>query len=215
MSGYKLVLFDMDGTLLKDRGIFVIAEKKGFLDDLIKYIRDNSMEYYDRSIKIANMLKGQSYNDFLKIFRQIPFNENVEFVINELKKKGITTAIATDSYQFLVDDVKKRLDIDYAFGNNLKVRNNIITGELEIHNKSLTKDFSGENIYSICKSSVLDQLCKDIGISVEEAVAVGDGIVDVGMIKRAGLGVAFNGSDLVKNSADVKISNMKDLLAYI
>ncbi len=42
MSKFKLVIFDMDGTLLKDRGIFVIAEKKGFLEDLIRDIKDNS-----------------------------------------------------------------------------------------------------------------------------------------------------------------------------
>ena len=42
--------------------------------------------------------------------------------------------------------VKNRLDIDYAFGNNLIIDNDIITGELEIYNKDLTKDFSGENI---------------------------------------------------------------------
>ena len=215
MSRYRLVLFDMDGTLLRDRGIFVIAEKKGFLDDLIKYIRDSNMAFYERSIKIANILKGESCMDFLDIFRKIPFNKNVESTIKELKERGIITAIATDSYQFLVDDVKNRLGIDYAFGNELIIDDDMITGELEIHNKELTKDFSSENIYSICKSCVLDQLCKDLGISVEEAIAVGDGIVDIGMIKKAGLGVAFNGSEMVKNNADIKISDMKVLLEYI
>lgn len=215
MSKYKLVLFDMDGTLLKDRGIFVIAEKKGFLDDLIRYIRDNSMEYYERSIKIANMLKGEKQSEFLKIFRGIPFNKNVEHVIAELKNRGIITAIATDSYTFLVKDVKNRLGIDYAFGNDLIVDNDIITGELEIHNKELAKDFSGNSIYSICKSSVLDQLCGELGIYVGEAVAIGDGIVDIGMIKKAGLGIAYKGSDKVKKSADVKINDMKKLLEYI
>lgn len=205
----------MDGTLLKDRGIFVIAEKKGFLEDLIRDIKDNSMEYYQRSIKIAMLSKGKSKQEFLNIFRTVPFNENVEFVIKELKKRGIVTAIATDSYQFLADDVKNRLGIDYAFANKLEFDGDIITGELEIHNKSLEKDFNSENIYSICKSCVLDQLCKDLGISIEEAVAVGDGIVDIGMIKKAGLGVAINASDKVQKHADIVIEDMGMLLDYI
>ena len=37
MNKYKLVMFDMDGTLLKGKGIFVIAEKLGFLDELLKF----------------------------------------------------------------------------------------------------------------------------------------------------------------------------------
>jgi len=145
----------------------------------------------------------------------IPFNKNVELVISELKKRGIITAIATDSYQFLVDDVKDRLGIDYAFGNNLIIDNDIIIGELEIHNKDLTKDFSGENIYSICKSCVLDQLCKDLDISIEEAIAVGDGIVDVSMLETAGLGVAYNAHEKIQKHANVVTNDMRVLLEYI
>jgi len=215
MNNYKLALFDMDGTLLKDRGIFVIAKKKGFLGDLIRDIKDSSMEYYRRSIKIATLSKGQSKQEFLDIFRTVPFNKNVEFVIKELKERGIKTAIATDSYQFLADDVKNRLGIDYAFANRLKFDGDIITGELEIHNKSLTKDFNGESIYSICKSCVLEQLCQRLGISVEEAIAVGDGIVDIGMIKKAGFGVAINASEKVQKHADIAIDDMSMLLDYI
>ena len=208
-------LFDMDGTLLSDRGIFVIAEKKGFLEDLIRDIKDESMKYYERSIKIAMLSKGQSKQEFLDIFRTVPFNKNVEFVIKELKKRGLVTAIATDSYQFLADDVQNRLDIDYAFANKLEFDGDIITGGLEMHNKSLAKDFNSESIYSICKSCVLDQLCRDLSISVEEAAAVGDGIVDTGMIKKAGLGVAINASDKVKKHADIVIEDMAVLLDYI
>ena len=159
--------------------------------------------------------KGQNRTEFLEIFREVPFNKNVEFVIKELKKRGIITAIATDSYQFLSDDVKNRLGIDYAFANRLKFDGDVITGELDIHNKSLAKDFNSENIYSICKSCVLDQLCQDLGISVEEAIAVGDGIVDRGMIKKAGLGVAINASEKVQKHADITIDDMSMLLNYV
>ncbi len=173
------------------------------------------MEYYQRSIKIAMLSKGQSKQEFLDIFRTVPFNKNVEFVIKELKKRGIVTAIATDSYQFLADDVKNRLGIDYAFANRLKFDGDVITGELDIHNKSLTKGFNSGSIYSICKSCVLDQLCKSLDISIEEAVAVGDGIVDISMIKKAGLGVAINASDKVNKHADVVTEDMNILLDYI
>jgi len=215
MSNYKVVLFDMDGTLLKDRGIFVIGKKLGFHEDLVRLIREPSLEYYERSIEIGKILKGMNSNNFLDIFSKVPLQDNVEKVIYELKKKGVITAIVTDSYQFLADDLKKRLNLDYAYANNLIIDKNIITGELRIHNINLEKDFDGKNIYSICKGRVLEQLCQKHNISIKDSIAIGDGIVDIGMIKKAGLGIAFKTSEEVQKHADIVIDDFKSILKYI
>jgi HAD superfamily phosphoserine phosphatase-like hydrolase len=206
----------MDGTLLKDRGIFVIAEKLGFYDQLIKLFKYDGNNFYEKSIEIAKLTKGYSKKEFLEIFREIPYQDHVEEIINELKKRNIITGIVTDSYQLLADDLKERLGIDYAFANNLIIKNNIITGELEIHNYDLKKDFCSERVYSICKSCVLEQLCNDLDITVNEAIAVGDGIVDIGMIRKAGLGIAFNASSpSVQKYADVVTDDLSTILKYI
>ena len=215
MSRYKLVLFDMDGTLLKDKGIFVIAEKKGFIDELERLIKDNTKEFYKRSIDIAKLSKGFTKKEYLDIFRTIPLQDHAETVIKELKKRKITTAIVTDSYQFLADDLKKRLGIDYAFGNNLVTNGDVITGELMMYNKDLTEEFYSGKIYSICKSCVLDQLCKELGITEKEVIAVGDGRIDAGMIKKAELGIAINGPEELQKIADVVTSDLRVILDYI
>jgi phosphoserine phosphatase len=208
-------MFDMDGTLIKDRGIFVIAEKKGFKDELLKKIRNYNLEFYERSIDIARLSKGLNKTDLLEIFRSIILSENVEKVIKELKKHNIKTAVATDSYKFLADDLKDRLGLDYSFANNLIIKNDIITGELEIHNKNLTQDFFSGKIYSICKSCALEQLCKDLGINLKETIAVGDGKVDIGMIKKAGLGIAYNAPEEVQRNADIVTNDLRVILKYI
>ena len=215
MSNFKLVMFDMDGTLIQDRGIFVIADKKGFKDELIKKIRDNNLEFYKRSIDIAKLSKGLNIKELLEIFRSIKLSENIENVIKELKKNNIKTAIATDSDKFLADDLKNRLGLDYTFANNLITINDVITGELEIHNKDLTQDFFSGKIYSLCKSCALEQLCIDLGISLNETIAVGDGKVDIGMIKKAGLGIAYNAPEEVQINADVVTNDLRVILKYI
>jgi phosphoserine phosphatase len=215
MSKFKLVMFDMDGTLIRDRGIFVIAEKKGFKDELIKKLNNNSIDFYLKSIDIAKLSKGLKISELLEIFRSIKLSKNVEKVLYKLKKHNIKTAIATDSYKFLADDLKDRLGINYTFANNLIINDDIITGELEIHNKDLTKDFFSGKIYSICKSCALENLCKELGIEIKEAIAVGDGKVDIGMIKKAGLGIAYNAPEIVQKNADVVTSDLEIILDYL
>ncbi|KYK27440.1 hypothetical protein AYK20_08105 [Thermoplasmatales archaeon SG8-52-1] len=214
MKHYKLVIFDMDGTLIQGRGIFVIAEKKSFIDELLRLIKYDGIDFYQKSIEIAKLSKGFNKNEFLKIFRTVPLQDFIEDVIKKLKNRNIITAIATDSYKFLADDLKDRLGIDYVFANNLIINNDIITGELEIHNKELKKDFYNGKIYSICKSDVLDQLCNKIGIHVEESIAVGDGKVDISMLKKAGLGIAFNASEEVQKNANIVTNDMRTILKY-
>jgi len=215
MSKFKLLLFDMDGTLLKERSIFVFAEKKGFMDALIKLIYNSDKEFYEKSIEIAKSLKGMNSKELLKIFREIPLNNHVENVIQEIKKKGIITAIVTDSYQFLADDLKDRLGINYAFANNLILDEDIVTGELIIHNKDLKKEFIGNKIYSICKSCVLEQLCKKFNINPDEVIAVGDGKVDICMLKKAGLGIAYKAPREVQKHADISTEDMREILKNI
>lgn len=214
MTKFKLVLFDMDGTLLKDKGIFVIAEKKGFLEQLLRFFKDDSREFYLRSIDIAKLSKGFTKKEFLEIFRTVPLRDHAKDVIKELKNKKIKTAIVTDSYQFLADDLKQRLGTDYAFGNNLVTNGDIITGELVMQNKDLAGEFYTGRIYSICKSCVLDQLCEELGITEKEVIAVGDGRIDIGMIKKAGLGIAINALEEVQKNADVVTNDLRVILDY-
>ena len=215
MPKYKLIIFDMDGTLIKDRGIFVIAKKKNFINELLRLINYDGVDFFQKSIEIAKLTKGMNKDELLDIFREIPYQDNLLEVIAKIKDKKIKTAIATDSYLFLADDLKNRLGFDYAFGNNLIIDNGIITGELEIHNKDLKQDLYSGKIYSICKSNVLVQLCKKLNINIEQSIAIGDGKVDIGMIKRAGLGIAINGASEVQQNADVAIKDMKKILDYI
>jgi len=211
---YKLVLFDMDGTLLDGRTIYTLAEKKEFKNELTSILKSGK-KFYEITIEIAKLLKGYKKSELIKIIREIPLQKDVEKLIKELKKRKIKTAIVSDSYQFVADDLRKRLDLDYAYANNLISLNGRFTGQIVIHNNELIKDYINNEIYSICKSCVLDGLCDKLGISEKEVIAIGDGIVDISMLDKAGLGIAFKASEKVQKHADVTSSDIINLLNYL
>ena len=206
-------MFDMDGTLIDGRSIFVFSEKKGFKDKLLRSLQSDK-EPYEKTIEIAQFLHGTSSIELLEIFRKIPLHNNVEKVAQKLREKNVKTAVATDSYQFIADDLKKRLHFDYAFANNLIIEQGIVTGKININNSNLKRCETGV-IYSICKGLVLDQLYTMLNITPAEVIAVGDGVVDIGMIKKAGLGIAYNASEQVQKNADIITNDLAVVLDYI
>ncbi len=210
---YKLVIFDMDGTLLNGRTIFEIAKEKGFMDELVK-IMNSGKEAYKRSIAIAKLLECMTEKEFLKIFRGIPLNKNAEIVVEKLKAMGIKTAIITDSYHIAALDLKRRLSIDYAFSNELVIEDGHITGEIILHNKNPVKKFEECRQHSICKKEAMEKLCMELNIEKREVIAVGDSPGDICMLKEAGLGIAFNGSDEIKKVADASIDDLIEILKY-
>jgi len=210
---YKLVLFDMDGTLLNGRTICVFAEKKGFTDQLSAILLDTK-EPYEKSIEIAKLLQGIRYQELLDIFRKIPFQEHVETIFARIREKQIKTALVTDGYQRLANDLKKRLGLDYAFGNRLTIENQLVTGDLLFQNKSLQRSSNGK-IYSINKRSVLDFLCMTLDINPSQVIAIGDGPVDIDMIGSAGLGIAYRAPPDVQSHANIATDDLRLILKYI
>ena len=211
---YRLVAFDMDGTLLKERTIFRLAEERGFVNKLRETI-DGKKFGYEKTIEIAKFLRGMEVGKLLKIFRGIPLRENADEVVKELKKRDVITAIISNSYDLVVNDLKKRLGMDYAFANTLVVEDGFITGEVIPHNRNLEKKFPECRIHSICKRDVFLSLCRDMGIDARNAMAVGDGEVDICMLRAAGMGVAIGENERVKREADVVIENLMEILKYV
>ena len=207
----RLVLFDMDGTLLNGRTIFHLAKKFGFFLELKNLMKTN-YEPYKKSIYIAKLLQGISKQDILDCIENIPLHPHVETVLKTLQEQGIKTAIATDSYDIVAEYFKNQLHCDHAFSNRLIFRDNIATGSIKIHNTKLVKDSYTQQIYSIAKGMILHDLTKKYNLSLTETMAVGDGVVDISMIRTAGIGVAFNASDQVNQSADIIINEFDAIL---
>ena len=211
---YKLIAFDMDDTLLSGRTIYVIADRKGFRDEVDKII---SMEIpnYKKTMEIAKLLEGMSVEEFLEIFRSIPLNDNVPEVFDEIRKRKIKTAIISNSYDIAAKDLAERLKIDFVIANELIVKDGIITGEVISHNKNPVDKIGDCRSYSVCKSEALEEICRKLNIDPSETIAIGDGSIDRFMLSTAGLGIAYRPKANLEDYADVVINDMIELLRFL
>lgn len=220
IKGEFAAFFDMDGTLLAGRSIFIIAQNLGFEEELLKILsrKRDDVPSYIRSGKVAKLLKGFQIGEVEKIFDTIPLTKGAKEVILWLKKHEFISAIVTDSYTQLATRLAKKLGIDMVAGNLLEVdEKGIITGKIyaplgwENHNKP------GCSKHSVCKLNALKTIAKTYKIPLKRTIAVGDRNPDACMVEAAGLGFAFEpkGEKLEKAADLVIYEDIRNMIPHL
>ncbi len=192
-SDKKLIVFDMDSTLIQHEVIVEMARVYG-VGDKVKEITERAMNgelNFDQALRerIA-LLKGLKRKDLEEIQSHLKLSPGVERLILELRKKGFKTAILSGGFQFFADNFKKRLQMDYAFANVLDFENDALSGKV-----------TGTIINAEEKARMVEVLAKKENISLDQVVAVGDGANDLPMLAKAGFGIAWHAKDTVRKQA--------------
>lgn len=198
----KLIAFDLDNVLLDGEAIDEIGKLMGVekeISALTKKAMEGDLNFETSLKKRVSLLKGASLDDVKKVIANIPLMEGAEETIKVLKQRGYKIATITGNVEIVAQRLKDELNLDYAFYNILHEKDGILTGEV-----------SGPLLVEGSKADILQELLDTEKISAEDCAAVGDGANDISMLKKAGLGVAFNAKPVVKEIADVIIDG-KDL----
>lgn len=189
-SRRKMIVFDMDNTLLRGSFIRTAADKFGFRDELDR-IAISEKDPIARTKQIGGLLKGRTFGELIQIVETIPLIHDAVHVIQTLKKKGYVCGIISDSYQCVVSYIQNIVGMDFALGNELLFNKSIATGEVRIPPEFLNGHTS-QCEHRHCKSNILISLLSRTGTASSEIIAVGDGENDMCMIQLAGVGVALN-----------------------
>ncbi|MFZ6025188.1 MAG: HAD-IB family phosphatase [Bacteroidota bacterium] len=211
----KMVVFDMDDTILKGRFVDTFASRF----NLTEQLQDIRKKIVDRTVRtkaIARLFKGKTIQDLLVTVDSIELIADVKKVIVSLHERGYIVGIITDSYDFVANHIKNKIGADYFLANELEFSNNIATGEVKIpsfffrHEESFC-------LHNICKSNALDHILQKYGIDHGNCIAIGDSENDICMVRKSGFGIAFRSKDqYLKQSADLLIQeeSFAALLAY-
>jgi len=210
---HKLIIFDLDETLIKERSIDIIAKEMGFYKNLMSLRKEyyrGGIKDYDITLALARIVKGKTKKDFEDICKNILIRKNVVKVIEMLKKRRYNVAIASVAFSPIVEFFAEKIGIkrDNIICPILTTdKNGRFTGEVIAKTKHNSK--CCDKI--ICKSDAAKELMKKFKVKPEECIAVADGKSDDCLFRACGLSLAYRPEEPI---GDIKITNMSEVLIY-
>ena len=209
----KMIIFDMDNTLLEGSFITTAAEEFNFTDELIRIVTEYG-NAYTRTKSIARLLKNKSFDEILEVTDKIKIIDDAPYVIRELKKKGYICGIISDSYDVVTNHLKNKLKMDFSIANELEFSRSVATGEVKVPSAFMKNKHSKCN-HDFCKSNVLFQLAEKYAIDIKNIIAVGDSENDICLIRDSGIGIAFRSQNNYLNLVADRIINEKSFLQIL
>jgi len=198
-----LIVFDMDGVFIEERSSWKVIHKKYGIknDDIVAAYRRGEIddeEFLNKDIERWRN-KGIKRRDIEEIFNSIELTHGCKECLDYFKENG-EIAIISGGIDVLAKRIA-RFGIKHVFANGIIYKN-------ELPWKAIL------NVPLMAKGKILQQLMDDLGVKKEEVVVVGDTKYDVDMFKKAGIKIAFNPTDELKDFADFIIEkrDLKELI---
>lgn len=196
----RLVVFDMDSTLIESEVIDELAREAGVGEEVAEITARamaGELDFKNSFRQRVAKLKGLDMAVLDKVASELKLSEGAEVLMGTLKSLGYKTAILSGGFTFFGEKIRDHLGIDYLYANTLDVKDGLITGEVR-----------GAIVDGQRKAELLTQLATRENVRIEQTVAVGDGANDLPMLSIAGLGIAYRAKPVVRASAKQAISNI-------
>lgn len=205
----RLVVLDVDSTLIENEVIELIAEEAG-TRELVADVTERAMRgeldfaqsLRERVATLAELPAGCLEH----VRKKVVVTSGVTDLITAVHAAGGKVGVVSGGFHEILDPLAEQLGIDFWQANRLEVIDGRLTGEV-----------LGEIVDAQSKADALAQWSAETGLPLETSIAIGDGANDLKMMAIAGLSIAFCAKPIVAAQADVTISerNMRLVLPHL
>ena len=190
----KLVLMDVDSTLIQQEVIELLAAKAGVetqVREITQAAMRGELDFAQSLQSRVALLKGLPESVIEEVRAEISLTPGARTLIRTLQRLGHTVAVVTGGFIEVIEPLLKELGIQQYRANSLEISQGVLTGKT-----------SGAVIDRAAKAVALKDFAELAGVDIDQTIAIGDGANDLDMIAAAGLGIAFNAKPSVRAAAD-------------
>src|SRR6516164_10473465 len=194
----RLIVMDVDSTLVKDEVIDLLADRAGCAGEVAKVTAAAMRGELDFAASLrerVGLLAGLDAAVLGQVRGELRLTAGARTLIGTLGGLGYKFGIVSGGFLQVIAPLAAELGIGYVAANELEISAGKLTGRL-----------SGPVIDRAAKADALRRFAAETGVPLSQTVAVGDGANDLDMIAAAGLGIAFNAKPLVRDAADTSLS---------
>ena len=202
----RLLVADLESTIIENEMLDELADELGLREEIgsitARAMR-GELDFEDAIRERVEMLAGLAEAALARSEAKIRIMPGAPELVATMREYGAYCALVSGGFDYYTAKIKARLGFDYDQANRLEVRDGALTGE--VLSPILGRD---------AKRVALERLARQQGVSVMEAITVGDGANDLDMLAAAGIGVAYHAKPVVAEATTARIDH-GDLTALL
>lgn len=195
----RIVLLDMDSTLIQQEVIDLLADKCGVGKEVVVITESAMRGELDFAASLTTRVKllaGADAQVIESVKAGITLTPGARTLIRTLHKLGHKVGVVSGGFLDVIEPLLQDLEIDFYKANKLEIVDGKLTGNL-----------LGSIIDRTAKAEALREFAAAENVNLAQTIAIGDGANDLGMLELAGLGIAFNAKPAVRAAADSSINS--------
>jgi phosphoserine phosphatase len=205
----RLVCMDVDSTFVRGEFIDELAELVGVkpqVAEITARAMRGELDFKQALAERVKLLEGLSLSHALTLLEKIELTPGADRFVQALRSLGFRIGLVSGGFTVFVDELKRRYGLDFAFANELEIKDGKLTGRVQ-----------GTVVDGERKAQVLKDMAQVYNCRLEQTVAVGDGANDMHMLQTAGLGIAFRAKPKLQEVAHMSLNHHErlDTLLYL